>query len=178
MGGVRARCVVTPIPTPAPGPAGLSGPGSCTYFGPIRKNCLLLRLRSWPQTLRLRSQSPVARSTLCKDFSLAFSPHQPVFSQLYEAGTDVQPAPLPLSRGRCPPAPSWASRLCSPGERGRFLGMKARATESFHLIPGMPGSLWPPCIFVPCFLGDPHSSSLADAKRVRAGLGEWSPNSG
>lgn len=62
----------------------------------------------------------------------------------YEAGTDVQPAPLPLPRGRCPHAPSRAPRLCSPGELGRVLGTKARAPRSLHPIPSMPGTLWSP----------------------------------
>lgn len=126
----RARCAVTPIP----GPAG-SVPArpqlflSSTYSASIRKRCLPLRSRSWPQTLGRRSQSPTARSTLCKDFSLAYFLHQPGFFQLCEAETDVRPAPLPLPRGRWLQAPSAAPRLCSPREPGRVLDTKAECSD-------------------------------------------------
>lgn len=75
--------------------------------------------------LRCRSWGPPGRPTWSKDFALAFYPPRtppstlPVCSQLCEAGTDVQIAPLPLPRGRWPVCP--VPRLCSPGKQGGYL---------------------------------------------------------
>lgn len=159
----RARCAVTPIPGPAGSvPARPQPRLSSTYSASIRKRCLPLRSRSWPQTLGHCSQSPTASSTLCKDFSLAYFPHQLAFFQLCEAGTDVRPALLPLPRGRCPEHPARLPGCVLPGNREESWIPRPSAQIS---PPCMPGTLWSPCAFAPCPPGDPHSS--ADTKRMR-----------
>lgn len=158
----------------SPGPAGCAqGPAPATSAQHLLcTDPEKLSLAFMAADLGRRSRVPWLALHGAKTLLLHFPPLHtpptlPVCSQLCEAGTDVQPAPLPLPRGRWPREPREPSRvpmLCSPGDTGRDLGAQVREPRSHHSTPGTLGALWPPCAFAPCPPGNPHFA--ADTRRM------------
>lgn len=125
-GGRNARCAVTLIPSWARGP----GSQACwlvrarphlrlpsTYFALIRRSCLPLRSRSWPQTLGRRSRSPTLVLHDAKTFPLHFSRTSQSSPNSTRRGRMYSQSHFRCLEGAGPMHPAGFSGCALPGNR-------------------------------------------------------------